>query len=205
LSKKNSSNPFSKFKKGKKGEGPRNPRTTMVTSSGSGSSTSSPASYVVVPARGSGDIAAASDLITQYAAWLDLDLTFQNYAEELAGLPGKYAPPEGEMFLAKAGGPDGKAVGIIAVRPLPLPGLPDKCCEMKRLYISPTARGAGLGKVLVKRAIQAARELGYKHARLDTLARMEPARRTYMGEGFVECEKYYDNPLEGVVYMAKEL
>jgi GNAT superfamily N-acetyltransferase len=163
------------------------------------------ASYVVVPARTPADIAAARDLIVQYTEWLGIDLTFQSYAEELASLPGKYAPPVGDLFLAKLRGSDDEALGVIAVRPLQLVGVPDHCCEIKRLYISPTARGAGLGKILVKRAVQSARELGYKHARLDTLAHMEAAQRTYMGEGFIECDKYYENPHENVVYMGREL
>ena len=149
------------------------------------------------------DIAQARALFEEYAAWLDVDLCFQGFAQELASLPGAYAPPRGMLLLA---GSPGMALGCIALRPLASGGSePDSTAEVKRLYVRPEARGTGLGGRLVQAVIDGAREIGYRELKLDTLEHMTEARALYAKLGFVECPPYYHNPIEGAVYMTRSL
>ena len=149
------------------------------------------------------DIAQARELFEEYAAWLNVDLCFQGFAQELASLPGAYAPPRGVLLLA---GLPGAAVGCIALRPLASAGSdPGATAEVKRLYVRPEARGTGLGRRLVQAVIGGAREIGYRELKLDTLDHMAEARALYANLGFSECPPYYHNPIEGAVYMARSL
>ncbi len=155
---------------------------------------------IISPARSPEDIEASRHLFSAYAQSLGIDLSFQDFPSELASLPGKYAPPTGEILLAKE--PNGKAVGCVAVRPLPLH---EACCEMKRLYVLPAGRGLGIGKRLVPAIIEVATRLGYREIRLDTLPHMVEAVRLYENEGFVRTEPYYATPLTGTIFLAKKL
>jgi GNAT superfamily N-acetyltransferase len=158
-------------------------------------------------ARKPRDVARARALFEEYARSLDVDLCFQGFAQELATLPGAYAPPLGRLFLA---GPEGEPVGCIALRPLARPdeaasGRVPACGEVKRLYVRPGERGTGCGRELAQRVIEAARRIGYRELKLDTLPAMTSAQRLYASLGFTPCEPYYANPLAGVVYMACRL
>ena len=152
--------------------------------------------FPIRQAASAADVAHARSLFEEYAAWLAVDLCFQNFAEELATLPGKYAPPRGRLFLA---GED--PVGCIALRPLDEAGIG----EVKRLYVRPAARGTGLGQALVETILSHARAIGYRELRLDTADWMRDAVRLYTRLGFVECSPYYHNPMPGAVYMARTL
>ncbi len=158
------------------------------------------------------DIALARGLFVEYARWLAVDLCFQGFDDELATLPGAYAPPRGRLLLA---GVRPAAFGCIALRPLDLQG---SCCdgnagaqggdavgEVKRLYVQPAQRGEGWGRRLAEALISEARAIGYRELKLDTLEWMDEARKLYAKLGFRECPAYYDNPLPGVVYMALAL
>jgi GNAT superfamily N-acetyltransferase len=145
------------------------------------------------------DIAEAAVLFREYADWLGIDLSFQDFETELASLPGKYAPPTGELMLAYA--PAGDALGCVAVRPLEATAI----CEMKRLYVRPAARGLGIGAALVEAIIGCAEELGYAQMKLDTLAGMQEAFALYRRFGFSEIPAYYHNPVPGTVYLGKQL
>lgn len=134
------------------------------------------------------------ELFREYQQAIGIDLCFQSFNEELAGLPGRYAPPRGELLLALAGQ---KAVGCVALRPLA-----DDACEMKRLYVRPEARGHDLGRKLIAALIAAARARGYRLMRLDTLPGvMDRAIALYREFGFREISNYNDNPFPGVVFM----
>jgi putative acetyltransferase len=157
----------------------------------------------IKPVRSDEDLKSIVGLFQDYAASLDIDLTFQDFALELESLPGKYAPPVGELLLAMDVVTE-KPIGCVGIRPLLLPNGP-KSCEMKRLYVNPAWRGRGLGRALANKALEAARDLGYERILLDTLQEMNIARALYKSLGFEECEKYYNNPLPGVVYLSKNL
>lgn len=136
-------------------------------------------------------------LFREYEAFLDVDLRFQSFEEELSSLPGKYSRPSGDLLI----GLDGeRTVGCVAVRKLD-----DGVCEMKRLFVRPEARGTGLGRQLAHEIIVVARELGYSLMRLDTLDRLEGAMHIYEKLGFRKTEPYYRNPLPGVVYWELDL
>ena len=140
------------------------------------------------------EIASIRGLFLEYAQSLGFSLCFQSFDQELASLPGDYAPPEGRLLLAMR---DGQSVGCVALHKLD-----SEVCEMKRLYVRPQFRGKGLGKELAERVIIEAREIGYKKLRLDTV---EPVMRTaiamYRQLGFREIAPYRANPIEGALYM----
>jgi putative acetyltransferase len=137
-------------------------------------------------------------LFEEYASWIEISLCFQNFDKELEGLPGDYAPPNGRLLLAFE---DDQLAGCIALRPLP-----DRACEMKRLYVRPSFRGQGLGRQLVEAIVAAANELGYEKMRLDTLpGKMDQALAMYRRFGFREIQPYYENPVEGATFMELSL
>jgi len=143
------------------------------------------------------DVARARALFEAYATSLAIDLSFQDFAQELATLPGAYRPPDGRLLLAEAGS---HAIGVVAVRPLER-----DICEMKRLYVTAEARGTGLGRHLAERAIAEARAMGYTTMRLDTLPTMHTAIRLYRALGFREIAPYRANPIAGALYLEAAL
>jgi ribosomal protein S18 acetylase RimI-like enzyme len=154
-------------------------------------------SFDIVPATSADQIATARQLFKEYEASLGIELTFQGFAQEVAGLPGAYAPPAGRLFLATDGA---EPAGCVALRPLG-GGL----CEMTRLYVRPAARGARLGRRLADTVIREARAIGYAHMRLDTLPSMKEAFALYQTLGFGEIAPYYDNPIAGTRFMELSL
>ncbi|MBL8587936.1 MAG: GNAT family N-acetyltransferase [Methylobacteriaceae bacterium] len=154
--------------------------------------------FSIAPA-GAGDIATIAALFRAYAAGLGVDLCFQGFDEELATLPGKYAAERGGALLI-AHNVQGAAVGCGALRALE-PGV----CEMKRLYVAPAGRGLGLGRALAEAICAEGRRLGYREIRLDTLPTMTEAHALYASMGFVETAPYYDNPVAGVLWLARKL
>ncbi|KAF4616213.1 hypothetical protein G7Y89_g15194 [Cudoniella acicularis] len=173
---------------------------------------STPPKFHIKQATTPSDLTAIRTLFTSYATSLGIDLTFQNFTSELSSLPGLYAPPTGSLLLALStqNDNDNEAIGCVALRPLKPPitntcTSPKKCCEMKRLYCTPSSRGLGVGKALMREIIREAERLGYEEVRLDTLPSMESARGMYRGAGFEETEAYYETPLEGTIFLAKKL
>ncbi len=160
----------------------------------------SAAPFDISVARGDGDMMTAREMFAEYQQWLGVDLCFQDFENELAGLPGKYAPPTGEIFIARE---DDAVAGVVAVRPVGEPS--ERRSEMKRLYVRERWRGRGLGRVLANLAVSFAADAGYTRMVLDTLPQLETAISMYGRMGFVETEPYYENPLPGVVYMEKIL
>lgn len=144
------------------------------------------------------DVRRARELFEEYAAWLGVDLCFQNFAQELAELPGAYAPPDGRLLLALI---EGRLAGCVAFRRIGA-----DACEMKRLYLREEFRGRGAGKRLAVAAIEEARKAGYARMRLDTLPNMmQQAVDVYRALGFQEIEPYYHNPTEGTLFLELEL
>jgi len=151
----------------------------------------------ITQARAEADIASVGTLFREYAASIGVDLEYQGFSLELATLPGQYAPPSGDLLVAKV---DGEAAGCVALR-----ALDQSTLELKRLYVRPYARGTGLGKLLVEAAISAARESGYAELRLDTLASMDSAQRLYRTLGFVEIPPYGNSFLPGTRFYSLRL
>jgi GNAT superfamily N-acetyltransferase len=136
----------------------------------------------------------ARDLFREYEAWIQVDLCFQSFEKELAGLPGSYAAPEGRLLLVFD---DGRLAGGVALRKIG-----EGVCEMKRLFVRPEFHGKGLGHQLIDQVVKEAREIGYQRMRLDTLPpRMNKAIALYRRLGFKEIEPYYDNPVPGALFM----
>ena len=146
-------------------------------------------------------IAAVRALFIQYAAALAVDLCFQNFEAELAGLPGDYAPPGGALLLALVGG---QPAGCVAMRALP-DADHTNACEMKRLFVPRAFRRFGLGRRLAQRLMDLANQAGYSCMLLDTLDDMEAARGLYESLGFEEVPPYYFNPIAGAHYLKVEL
>ena len=152
----------------------------------------------IVQAETGKQITAAKQIFREYETWLGMSLCFQGFEEELNGLPGKYSPPDGRLYLAFL---DDELVGCIAMRKLD-----EGICEMKRLFLRENARGHGLGNTLIEKVIAEARSIGYTKMRLDTHPpKMGKAVSLYESHGFYKIESYYDNPHEGVLFMEKIL
>jgi ribosomal protein S18 acetylase RimI-like enzyme len=151
----------------------------------------------IVPAHERPLLDDAELLIREYAASLPFDLGFQGFDEELATLPGAYAPPRGRLLVARSGG---RSVGCVALRPLD-----HETAELKRLWVRPEGRRSGAGRLLVEHAIEQARSAGYVRIRLDTTPGMEAAQRLYESLGFVEIPPYRSNPVAGTTYLELRL
>lgn len=143
------------------------------------------------------DYEVLGDLFREYQAGLGFDLCFQNFEKELSELSLQYGPPDGRAYLALI---DGEAVGCVAVRKFQ-----PAVCEMKRMYIRTDHRGRGLGRVLAKRVVEGARDLGYGRMRLDTLGSMKEATRLYRSMGFRPIDPYRPNPMEDPMFFELDL
>ena len=155
----------------------------------------------LLSAESAEQINAVRELFLEYAAKLTVDLCFQNFDAELAGLPGDYAPPGGALLLALV---DGAPVGCVAMRPLPEADHTN-ACEMKRLYVRRAFRRFGLGRLLAQQLMDLATQSGHSCMLLDTLDDMEVARGLYTSLGFEEVPPYYFNPIPGAHYLKVEL
>lgn len=132
------------------------------------------------------DLAKVADLFREYQQLIGVDLCFQGFEEELANLPGKYAPPLGVIFLAVD---NEQLIGCVAIRPID-----QQLAELKRLYVKPAWHGQGIGKQLFECAMTRAQSIGYGSIVLDTLESMRSARGLYQAYGFREIPSYYVNP-----------
>lgn len=148
-----------------------------------------------VQAESAEQLGQARELFLEYSAALGIDLCFQNFDEELATLPGEYAPPGGRLLLA-LDETRRSAAGCVALR-----RIDEETCEMKRLYVRPAFRGTGLGKSLALAIIEEALSLGYARMRLDTLPSMRRAITLYRTLGFQPTEAYRHNPVAGAMFM----
>lgn len=159
---------------------------------------SEPRSRIAIRPARTDEMDLVRTLFREYQAWLDLDLCFQSFDEELASLPGRYAPPTGRLLLAEH---DGVVVGVVAAREIE-PGV----CEMKRLFVRPAAHGLGIGRALAERLIDEMRAAGFRVMRLDTIAdRMGSAVVLYERLGFRDIPAYTHNPVPSTRYMEKSL
>lgn len=137
-------------------------------------------------------------IIIEYITRLGRDLSFQNIDEELSNLAIKYAAPQGELLVAIDD--HEKVIGMVAYHKHS-----NERCEMKRLYVSLECRGMKLGEKLVDEIMRHAKKAGFKEMVLDTIVPLQPAIHLYKKMGFEECEPYYDNPMDDVIYMRRLL
>lgn len=151
----------------------------------------------IVQAATAERVGMARELFLEYAKWLDIDLCFQGFDDELATLPGTYAPPRGRLLLALV---DDMPAGCVALRPLAA-----DTAELKRLYVREKWRGRGIGRLLAERLVADARYIGYARIQLDSLPTMTAAAALYRSLGFVSREPYYDTPLVHTVFMELDL
>lgn len=158
-------------------------------------------SLTLALATSPGDMHAAHTLFAEYAQQLGVDLAFQDFAQELATLPGDYDSPRGALLLAYV---DDALAGCCALRPLDSSDYAN-AAEMKRLYVRKAFRGLGLGRELAAAALDAARQAGYAYVLLDTLDDMESARALYTELGFEEIPPYYHNPIAGAHYLKVDI
>jgi ribosomal protein S18 acetylase RimI-like enzyme len=153
------------------------------------------ARYRIAPAE-SCDFEDVARLFKAYESHIGVDLSYQGFASELSTLPGKYAPPGGQLLIARDAHQN--AIGCVALRPLD-----ERCCEMKRLFVAPAGRGLGLGRALASAIVDEAKRLGYAEMRLDTLPSMQTAIGLYKELGFVAIDPYYATALPGTLFMAR--
>lgn len=139
----------------------------------------------------------AAVLFTAYAAWLNIDLGFQHFEQELATLDTMYAPPTGSIILCRDGH---DYIACVAIRKIT-----DDTAELKRMFVETIHQHKGIGYQLMKRSIELAREFGYRKIRLDTLSHMTPAINLYRKFGFRETPAYYPNPNPTALYFELEL
>jgi ribosomal protein S18 acetylase RimI-like enzyme len=148
------------------------------------------------------EVPLARELFLEYADWLDMDLCFQGFDAELAGLPGGYAPPEGNLWFARV---DGAVAGVVGLRPFGRDGWSQRWCEMKRLWVRPGYRGLGLGRRLAQQTLAAAEDMGYRRMCLDTLHRMTEAQALYARLGFRDRTDQVSDPHPELIYMERDL
>ena len=151
----------------------------------------------IVEAKTDSEFNQACVLLEEYAGELRVDLSFQNFEHELQNIRSIYGAPAGCLLLALA---RSAIIGCVAFR-----RFDDATCEMKRLYVLPSARGMDVGRRLTVELIRRARAAGYTKMLLDTLRSLEAAHSLYQSLGFREVEPYYMNPLAGVLYMELNL
>jgi len=156
-----------------------------------------PLETTIRAALGGNDLILARELMREYRDSLGVDLSFQGFGEELAGLPGDYAPPGGALLLAFLGQ---ECAGCVALR-----RLGEGVCEMKRLYVRPRWRGLGIGGRLIEAVLREARRAGYRAIRLDTLPSMTAARAMYVALGFCAIARYYESPIPGTAFLELDL
>ena len=143
------------------------------------------------------DLPEVTAIFREYVQSPAANLDFQDYEQEFAGLPGKYAEPDGCILLAVV---DGRVVGCAALRRVDA-----SACELKRVYVRPQARGMALGRQLVQQMVHTARETGYRRMCLDVLAEFVAAQRLYESLGFVPAEPVSFNPVPGTRFLALDL
>ncbi len=143
-------------------------------------------------AKSAEDYKSAAILFKEYADWLNIDLSFQQFDEELAELTKMYASPGGGLILCRHKGDD---IACVALR-----RINSDIAELKRMYVKPTYRGHGIGRIMLVKALELARVEKYTRIRLDTLAHMKSAIELYKQNGFYEIPPYYHNPNSTALY-----
>jgi putative acetyltransferase len=153
------------------------------------------AEYMLVNSKE--EYTAAIVLFKEYAAWLDIDLGFQHFNEELQNLKTMYNAADGGIILCKEGN---NFIGCVAIRRIDI-----TTAELKRMFVQPAHQHKGIGKILLQKAIALAKNCNYTYIRLDTLSHMAPAINLYKKYGFYQVGPYYNNPIASAIYFEVKL
>lgn len=145
----------------------------------------------IAPAVSPQDLTDVGILFREYAGLVAEALCFQNFDQELAALPGEYAPPGGVLLIARDAD---AAAGCVALR-----RIDTRAGEIKRMYVRERYRGSGLGRRLAVEVIEAAKKMGYARVLLDTLPELAPAIALYRDLGFRETAPYLASPTPGAL------
>jgi putative acetyltransferase len=148
-------------------------------------------------AQSENDFHQGRELFLEYAGSLGIDLSFQNFSQELSGIEMQYNSPDGALLLVYV---NNELAGCVGIR-----RYATGVSELKRMYVREKFRGLALGKELLEAALRETGKLGYERIRLDTLGTMHAAKKLYEGYGFKQIAPYYENPIPGTVYMEKDL
>lgn len=132
--------------------------------------------WQIEPVECGASLAEVRTLLQEYWDSFGFTPCFQNFGDELAGLPGDYAPPDGRLALAKI---SDEPAGCIAFR-----RVDGDRAEAKRLFVRPAFRGLGLGRALLDWAMDEARTAGYREIVGDTMPAMRDALSLYDRMGF---------------------
>lgn len=151
----------------------------------------------IIEANTAEQLATVRELFLEYAHSLNFSLNFQSFDRDISELPGKYAPPDGRLYLAYW---DKQVAGCVALTKLGI-----GVCELKRLWVKPEFRGKGIGRALAQKLIDDAREIGYYRMMLDTIDTMVEAMTLYESLRFERTKAYYNNPLPGATHFQKDL
>jgi putative acetyltransferase len=143
------------------------------------------------------DMEIVRELFVEYKQFIGIDLCFQDFQNELAELPGKYAPPEGCILIAYL---NNQPVGCVALK-----NIGEKTCEMKRLFVKQQFQGRKIGRMLAESIIEKAKNKGYKMMKLDTVESLKPALCLYKSLGFRETKPYVHNPLDQPLFFELDL
>ena len=138
------------------------------------------------------DFEIAVDLFREYASHIGIDLSFQNFEDEILEIKNHYSRPNGQLIIVYD---NRNPTGCFGVRTLE-----DSVCELKRMYLKKEARGKGVGKMMMTKALEIGRTLNFELMRLDTLPTMEKAIKLYKDMGFYEIEAYRFNPFKDAKY-----
>ena len=139
----------------------------------------------------------ASLLFQEYAKWLNIDLSFQNFEDELNSIKVMYSGKKAILIL---GYDNFDCIACVGVRKID-----EVTAELKRMYVKPMYQRKGIGQSLLNQSLAFAKNAEYKKIRLDTLEHMAPAMNLYLSNGFYKIEPYYFNPEPNAVYFEKEL
>ena len=143
------------------------------------------------------DYKIAVQLFIEYTQWLDIDLSFQQFDDELTNLKTMYGTPDGGIILCKV---ENKFTGCTGIRKID-----SNIAELKRMFVKPGYQKQGIGKTLLEKAVELAMAFNYNLIRLDTLNYMTVAINLYKNHGFYEIPPYYHNPNETAVYFEMTL
>lgn len=143
------------------------------------------------------DQAALVALIREYADWLNIDMSFQNFDEEMAQIDSQYCLPSGMLWVVQ------EALQLVAC--VGFKRFDSTTAEVKRLYVQPAYRGCHWGDELMHKVIDTTRQLGYQRLVLDTVPQTVASHGLYLRLGFTPIAPYYCGPTLAIQFFELKL